>query len=183
MRMWGILLLVVLGATACRNRYDPVHNDRRVARFERNLISIAARDSGCSPMQVQPMRVGETVWVANTCSGAREYHLACRSRGRRWANCGWTPIAPMPMTAAQVLQCPPQAIAQQPGPMPLVRMAQGCGRGVQMSLRCNEAACGWMPDGPPQIYAQAPPQMQPQPPPPQVDYNAPRVVVIPPPPQ
>lgn len=179
MRIWGMVLIVLIAATACRNRYDPLYNDRRIARFERNLTATAARDSGCSPVQIAHQRVAESVWIANTCTGPREYYLSCRGRGRRWANCDWDRIATMPESAAPVLQCPPQAIAQQPGPMPLVRMAAGCGRGVQMSLRCNDVGCGWMPDAPPQMFAQAPPQ--PQPPP--VDYNAPRVVVVPPPPQ
>lgn len=153
MRRWGTLgMVVVLGivAGACgRYRYDPLYNPRRLAGFERNLVRIAARDSGCSPVQVATARVAETVWAVNTCTGPREYFLACRQRGRRWANCGWDRIATVNESAAPVLACPPQAIGQQASTSPVTRYAAGCGRQVQMSLRCNPVGCGWMPDGPP----------------------------------
>jgi hypothetical protein len=90
MRTWGILGLIaffVVLSAGCRHRYDPVYNSRRMERFERRLIEVSARDSGCSPVAVSPMRVGELVWVVNTCTGPREYFLDCNNRGRRWASC------------------------------------------------------------------------------------------------
>lgn len=161
MRGWAILGLSIGLAlvTGCRHRHDPVYDARRVERYERNLIELAARESGCSPVQIVPVRVGETLWVANTCSGPREYFLDCRSRGARWASCRWDRIATVPEAAASQLGCPPQALAQQPGPVPTTRYVQGCGMWLQLSLRCNSVACGWIADGPPQraVQASAPP--------------------------
>ncbi len=147
--LWFAVAALVVSSAGCRRRYDPVHHAGRVDRYERNLVEIAARDSGCSPVQVQLVRAAETLWVANTCTGPREYFLDCRSRGRRWASCRWDRIATVSEAAAPVLSCPPQGIAQAPGPGPVTRVAQGCGLSVQMSLRCNSVGCGWLADGPP----------------------------------
>ncbi len=166
------LLMVMVAAVGCgRHRYDPLYNPQRLARFEQHLVGIAARDSGCSPVTVVPARVGETVWVANTCTGPREYFLACHQRGRRWANCSWDRIATVNEAAAPVLACPPNAIGAQITASPLTRFAAGCGRQAQMSLRCNAVGCGWMPDGPPQGAA-PPPAAAPA-------YGAPPVVYVP----
>jgi hypothetical protein len=158
-QIWAILFVVASSGAllGCRNRYDPVRDPHRIARFERNLIPIAARDSGCSPLQVQPVRIGETVWTANTCTGPREYLLACRSRGRRWASCRWERMPTLDEAAAQVLGCPPHAITQHPGFAPTTRVADGCGYRAQMSVRCNGVACGWMADGPPMGGGAPPP--------------------------
>jgi hypothetical protein len=169
--MYGLLILIAVGAAACRNRYDPVHNDRRIARFEANLMERAARQSGCSPVQVQLQRVGELVWVANTCTGPREYFLDCRQRNRRWSNCNWDAIITAPEAAANMIGCPPQSFVQQPGPAPNVRIVQGCGQSLQMNLLCNDIGCGWVAAGP----AQTAGAVAAPPPPP---AYAPRVLVI-----
>lgn len=152
----GMMLLSALAATGCRSRarYDPAHSPVRIERYERRLIEVAAHDSGCSPVQVQPVRIGELVWVANTCTGPREYFLDCRSRYTRWAHCRWDRVQTVNEAAANVLGCPPHAIAQLPGSTPANRLAQGCGMQVSMSLRCNEIGCGWIADDPPAGGAQ-----------------------------
>jgi hypothetical protein len=141
----------LLPASGCRRHYrtDPLYDADRIERYERNLVRIAARDSGCPPTYVAPVRIADTVWGVNTCSGPREYFLSCRSRGRRWANCRWDPIEPMVEAAARALQCPPHALVVQNGPVATTRSAQGCNGSVQLSLRCSDVGCGWLPDGPP----------------------------------
>lgn len=153
MRRWSSLavlvtLAIVTLGLGCRRHRDPVHDARRIERFERNLIRHAARDSGCAPPQVQPVRIAETVWTANTCTGPIEYHLDCRSRGRRWANCRWRRIGRVEEAAAAVLSCPVQGMTQEPTQQPMVRFVNGCGRRVQMNMACNDVGCGWMAAGP-----------------------------------
>jgi len=187
MRGWartGIVAALVLGAAllGCRRRYDPVRDARRIARYERSLIRHAARDSGCAPVQVQPVRIGETLWSANTCTGPREYFLYCRSRGRRWAHCRWRRVTTVNEAAAPVLSCPPPSIAQRLGANPTARFASGCGRTVQVALRCNEVGCGWVPAGPVQGAA-ARPGPPPPGPPAAATGGSPDIVVVPAPPQ
>lgn len=142
-----VVLGVIVSATllfGCRRRYDPLRSPGRLQRYEENLIQLASRDTGCSPVQVQPVRIAERVWTANTCTGPREYFLHCRSRGRRWANCRWWRIGTVGDAAAPVLQCPPPSIGQQLGAAPTERWAAGCGRTVPVELRCNTVGCGWI---------------------------------------
>lgn len=144
--VFALLVLAPLLAAfgGCRHRYDPVHNPARIERFERNLIRLAARDSGCAEVQVQPVRIGETLWVANTCTGPREYFLGCRARGRRWSHCRWRRIDTVAEAAAPALQCPAAQVGQQLGASPHERVAVGCGRQVAMQLQCNQVGCGWI---------------------------------------
>ncbi|MGE0787410.1 MAG: hypothetical protein AB7S26_17185 [Sandaracinaceae bacterium] len=146
-----LVLTVALGALAigCRRRDAPTQDARRVERYERSLIRLASRDSRCSPVEVQPVRIAEDVWTANTCAGPFDYHLYCRSRGRRWANCSWHRIPRVEEAAQNVLMCPMTAVLQEPTAQPLVRFANGCGRRVQMNLACNQVGCGWLAAGPP----------------------------------
>ncbi|MFK7985084.1 MAG: hypothetical protein AB8I08_03560 [Sandaracinaceae bacterium] len=142
---WVILLGVVAALSGCRRR-GPVHEMRMVQRYERNLVRLAARDSRCHRQQVQPLRIGESHWVANTCDGPREYFLQCRSR-RRWRGCRWRRIATVSQSAAPVLQCPEQMIQQQPTQDANVRVAVGCGRQMTMQLQCHAQGCAWMSGG------------------------------------
>ena len=166
----GLAFAVALGALAggCHHRRDVVHDARRIAQFERNLVALAARDTGCATVQVQPVRIGDQAWVANTCVGPREYFLDCRSRRSRWASCRWQRVATVGESTTGVLGCPPPSIEQELGPAPTTRFASGCGRRVQVSLRCNELGCGWVPDGAPSGA-----------PPPGYGAPAPRILVIP----
>ena len=122
MPRWTLTVAVSLAIAAvsfgCRRHVDPVHDARRVQGFERNLIRIAARDSRCAPVQVQPTRI--------------------------WASCRWRRIPPVAQSAQSTLMCPPEAIQQQATPQPLVRTAAGCGRSVQMTMTCNQVGCGWV---------------------------------------
>jgi len=144
----AITLFALLAAFGCRRHYDPVHDPGRVERFERNLIRLAAADSGCQPVEVQPVRIEETLWVTNTCVGPREYFLRCRSRGRRWANCQWRRIPTVGEAAARALRCPVGQVGQQAGMHAHDRVAVGCGRQMPVQLQCNAVGCGWIAAGP-----------------------------------
>ena len=153
--MMGLLALALLSMLAgCRRGRMAVENPRHLARYEQQLTRLAARDSGCPPHAVQPYRIGETLWTANTCSGPREYLLQC-GRGRRWRSCRWIRVGSAPEAAAPVLGCPPQAMQQQPGPSPTSRVVMGCGRQVLMGIGCGPGGCGWMPTAP--VAGAAPP--------------------------
>jgi len=149
----------------CHGRRDPLHDPRRIERYEQNLIASAARDSGCSPVQVRPVRIAEAVWTANTCAGPREYFLQCRRI------CRWRRVQTVSEAAARVLQCPAESIGQELGADPRVRTATGCGRSVQVALRCNEVGCGWVPSTPARGGLQSP------------GGSAPPVVIVPAPSQ
>ncbi len=186
MRARGIITAVALLATVasvsgCARR-GAIRNGRRLARYEANLTRSAARDSGCSPVQVRVFRVSDTVWEANTCTGPREYFLRC-SRHHRWAGCRWEPIATVQEASAPVLGCPPTQIGQQVAGPSLRRFVTGCGRQVAMSLLCNGIGCGWAPETPPTSLSR--PYVPPPPPvgygqqqPPQA-YPPPPVVYVP----
>lgn len=141
---WGLVIAIGMLAalSGCRRR-GPVDETRVLHRYERNLVRLAARDSRCHPQQIQPVRVGQTVWVTNTCTGPREYLLQCR-RPERWSGCRWRRVPTVPRSAAPLLQCPEQAISQQPSADPYHRLASGCGQQVSMQLRCHPAGCAWV---------------------------------------
>lgn len=147
-----------------RGRQSPAVHPRLMAAYQQRLTLIAARDSGCSPVQVQPIQLGPQAWTVNTCTGPREYFLQCPERHRRWVRCRWRRVQTVSEAASTVLGCPPYAVAQQVSANPALRTAVGCGRSTQLALSCNPVGCGWLPAGPAQPVASAPPASPPAPP-------------------
>ena len=160
------LCLTLIGAWGCRRRRPPVTASGALnARYERTLLRHAARDTGCSAGQLSTLQVhaAPPVWSVTGCTTPIEYWLQCSRRNR----CRWRPVPLLNEAAAPQLQCPPQAIQQQPSQQPNVRFAAGCGRQQPFTVACNGAGCGWAPAGPPQqmggqAVAQQQPQQQPQ---------------------
>lgn len=162
-RAWviGLVAVASLAAMGCRARVV-VRADPRVERYARNLVRVAARDTGCHPSQLAPVQVAAepAVFTVTGCQTPVEYWLQC---GRR--NCNWRRVATLNESAAPVLQCAPHMIQVQPTQTPNVRFAAGCGRIAPFTVACNGAACGWSPSGPVQAgggpVAAAPPQQPP----------------------
>jgi hypothetical protein len=152
----ALIGVAALGMTGCR-RGGGVVSERQMARYQENLVRVAARDTGCQAAQLAPsqLAVDPPVYTVTGCAQPVEYWLQC-SRRRR---CSWRNVATLNDSAAAALQCPPNAIQQQPSQAPNVRFANGCGRMQPFTIACNGTACGWSPSGPPQ-GAGAPPQPQ-----------------------
>ncbi|MEQ8453377.1 MAG: hypothetical protein RLO52_01530 [Sandaracinaceae bacterium] len=142
----AVLSLTMIGAWGCRRRPPVTASGALSARYERTLIRTAARDTGCPAGQLTPMQVhvGPQVWSVTGCASPVEYWLQCSRRNR----CSWRRVPLLNESAAATLQCPPQAIQQQPSPQPNVRFAAGCGRQQPFTVACNGAGCGWAPAGP-----------------------------------
>ncbi|HBQ12877.1 MAG TPA: hypothetical protein DEF51_17670, partial [Myxococcales bacterium] len=137
----AVLSLTMIGAWGCRRRPPVTASGALSARYERTLIRTAARDTGCPAGQLTPMQVhvGPQVWSVTGCASPVEYWLQCSRRNR----CSWRRVPLLNESAAATLQCPPQAIQQQPSPQPNVRFAAGCGRQQPFTVACNGAGCGW----------------------------------------
>jgi hypothetical protein len=170
--------LAAVAATGCRSRAS--RDARMMARYERNVIRYAARDTGCSANQLTPQQITQepAVVTVTGCTTPIEYWLDCRGRGGRY--CRWHNVPHLNESAAQALACPPQAIQQQLTQSPNVRYATGCGRTGMFTMMCNGAACGWALSGPvqggpmvagPPGQVGAPPPNVPVPPPGQQPSN------------
>jgi hypothetical protein len=156
----GLVAFVALASIGCGRR-TVVITGARYEQYEANLLRFAARDTGCHPSQLVPQQIASDppVLTVTGCAQPVEYWLRCVRGGR---NCRWLQIPPVTHQASPLLACPPEMVAPQPGPAPHVRFASGCGRGVQLAMTCNTAACGWAPVGPVQVMgvAAAPPPVQ-----------------------
>lgn len=138
-----VALAIVVGLSGCGRRRSILDNPRYVQRFERQLIGLAAVESGCPPTSVVPVRVDRQLWVTNTCNAPREYTIEC---GRR--NCQWRPVPTLADAAAPLLSCQPQMVQQQVL-NPTQRNAVGCGRAAPFVLSCQSPSlCGWSAAGP-----------------------------------
>ncbi len=169
-----LIALTAVGAIGCR-RGGRIQTGLSV-RYQRNLLRLAARDTGCAVNQLAPMQIGAgpDVFAVTGCSFPVEYWLQCGRRGRR---CRWSRVPTLNEQAAPVLQCQPQMIQQQLTQAPNMRIAVGCGRQATFAMTCNGAACGWTMTGPAQ--APAPGAIAAVPPPP---GGAVGVAAVPPPP-
>jgi hypothetical protein len=160
-----------LGTMGCR-RGAGIVTDRQMARYEEQLVRVAARDTGCHHSQLSPSRLAgdPAVYTVTGCAQPVEYWLQCSRR-----RCTWRNLPTLNESAAAQLQCAPASIQQQPSQAPNVRFANGCGRMQPYTIACNGQACGWAPSGPaqggpapqvaqPQVAAVAPPAPPPQPP-------------------
>ncbi len=163
---WAVVALIALtavGTMGCGRRARRIQNALH-ARYQQNLVRLAARDTGCPPQALSSGQIAQDVYTVTGCSQPVEYLLACGRRGRR---CRWIRIAPLNEAAAAALQCQPQMVQQQPTQMPNTRYAVGCGRQAAFSMQCAGRSCGWAMSGPPQGVAPTvavQPQGQPAPP-------------------
>lgn len=155
----ALVVLGTLGASGCgrRARIAAARADSRFARYERNLMRLGARDTGCAPAQLQAQMVQSEpgVYAVIGCSQPVDYWLRCGRRNR----CQWERVPLLNETAAPSLQCAPQMIQQQPSQAPNVRYAAGCGQMQPFTITCNPGGCMWAAAGPPQP-AGAPAQQQ-----------------------
>ncbi len=144
-----VALIAVTGVIAAGCGRRAVRRDGELnAHYERTLLHIAARDTGCPAQQLAPALLAPgdpAVYSVNGCGAPVEYYLVCGRRGRR---CRWERVTPLEQTAAASLQCSPQAVQQQPTQAPTTRYAAGCGRQAPFTLGCNQVACGWAMSGP-----------------------------------
>jgi hypothetical protein len=151
---WAPWVAVVLAAFAIAGAGCGGNRARRDARLQerqaRNLLRQASRDTGCAEGTLSPQQIADNppVYTVTGCTVPIEYWLECRGRGGR--NCDWRPVPLLNQQAAMPLQCPPQAIQQQPGQAPNTRFASGCGQMAPFAIACNGAACGWTQTGPTQ---------------------------------
>ena len=161
----GALLAFVvvgaLGASGCGRRARIARiaagqADSRFQRYERNLMRLGARDTGCpeAQLQAQMVQAEPGVYAVIGCAQPFDYWLRCGRRNR----CQWVRVPLLNESAAPSLQCAPQMIQQQPSQAPNVRYAAGCGRIQPFTVSCNPGGCMWAAAGPPQ--AAAPPQQQ-----------------------
>lgn len=122
-RAWAsVALALALAAPSggCQRQAE-AHDACRVAHFERNLVSLAARDSRCSATDVHLVQMGDRTWAANTCSGPREYFLDCGGRQHLRGRCRWRRVSTVSDATATVLGCPSMAIGQEVGSTPTTR--------------------------------------------------------------
>ncbi|MBZ0117095.1 MAG: hypothetical protein K8H88_08880 [Sandaracinaceae bacterium] len=188
-RLLMIGLATVLALAACGRRarvvIDPrtgqqVVIDRRSEQYTRNLIALAARDSGCPAPGLTPIQIHPEVYSVTGCAVPYEYWLQCGRRGR----CSWRRLGTLNEAAAGATQCPPEMIQQVPTQDPSVRQVAGCGHSSVFAMMCSAAGagCGWVLRGTapsaPVVVAQGQiPQAQPPQP------QQPQVLVVPAPPQ
>ena len=161
--------LMAVGTVGCRRRGPRTANGGLSVRYQRNLLRLAARATGCSEVQLTPMQIGAgpDVYTVTGCQTPVEYWLRCGRRGRR---CRWEQLPTLNQQAAAALQCQPQMIQQQLTQQPNTRVATGCGRQAMFGVACNGESCGWAMASNLQTAGGAgqipPPPAQPLPPPP-----------------
>lgn len=145
-------IAILIGLTAfsvgCRRRVVGVSAEQ-MARYEQNLIRIAARDTGCHAGQLSAHQISSDppVLTVTGCAEPADYWLRCARRGR---SCRWQNVASLNVSAAVPMQCAPEGIQQQFSQSPNVRFALGCGQTQPFTVVCNGEGCGWAPSGPPQ---------------------------------
>jgi len=168
-----LVALTAMGAMGCRRRGRTP--GAVSARYQRNLLRLAARDTGCAANQLQPMQItgDPAVFAVTGCTFPIEYWLQCGRRGRR---CRWSRVPTLNEQAAAPLQCQPQMIQQQLTQAPNMRVAMGCGRQATFGMACNGSACGWAMAGPAQAPTPAATAAVPPPP------GGAQVSAVPPPP-
>jgi hypothetical protein len=168
--MWGrlavaSLVLLCLASGACVRRDRTRVDQRRLQNLERR----AARDLQCPAVGVTVQRLDEHLFRVTGCGGWVDYAIYARGR-HRYGGARWRLVIPLAQRAAGELACAPDQVAFE-ARSPRLYAASGCGRAVELELRCNELDCGWVATAPVQTV-QAPVVVAPS-------TQAPTVVVTP----
>lgn len=145
----GLLAAVAVGAWGCRRHRPAIHNGQLSERYERSLLRLASRETGCEEAMLSPAlltRGDPAVYTVSGCQQPVEYWLRCRTP--RAVRCDWERVTPLAETAAANMQCTANAMSQQPTQQPTTRYASGCGRQAPFTISCNAVGCGWAMSGP-----------------------------------
>jgi hypothetical protein len=151
--MWGRFavasFLVCLGLVSggCHRR-SATHVD---ARRHQNLERRAARDLSCPGVALTIEQLDERLWRASGCGGWVDYAIIANGRHRRYG-ARWRVVMPLAQRAMAELGCSPEQIHFE-GRSPRRYAVAGCGRALEMELRCGDVDCGWVAATPMQSVA------------------------------